>query len=277
LISHSSRIINMKIGFISANLVARALKYDGDHDWGKHDRATRDGFGLGDTRLWISDLPKLGFEGVSVWTAHCYYHDPAGDQAAKVREIAAGYNLPIYSYAGSFAQPDPQVAGNWRRTFAVAKELGASCICGGYGPPDAQPIIRAMSNQFGLKFAFENHPHEKSADDILRQIAGFEDCMGVAFDTGWAGTCGFNAPETIRKLGKKRLLEVHLKDVRAAGAHDTCALGDGIVGIQACVEALQEIGYDGWLSIEHEPYDRDPSDELARSVERLKKWLGQST
>lgn len=264
----------MKIGFISANLVARAAGYDRNHDWERHDRLTREKFSLADSRFWIADAARLGFEGLSLWTAHCWYHDPAGDVAGQLREIAANAKLPIYSYAGVFGMPDDQVAGNWRRTFDVAKALGAKWLSGGYRSPEARPIIRALHQQFDIKLAFENHPHEKSADDILRRIDGFEDCMGVAFDTGWAGTCGFSAPETIRKLGS-HLLEVHLKDVRAAGGHDTCALGEGIVGIEACVAALREVGYDGWLTIEHEPYDRDPADELALSIERLQKWIGR--
>jgi sugar phosphate isomerase/epimerase len=230
-------------------------------------------------QAWMGRAAGLGFEGLSLWTAHCYYHDVTDAQAAQVRAVAAQAKLPIYAYAGGFGRSplcpgvEDSPEANWRRTFQVAKQLGAGWLAGGYGRRQDLPLIGDLCRQHGMKLAFENHPDEKSAEDILKRIAGGEGFMGVAFDTGWAGTCGFDAPAAIRSLGP-RLLEVHLKDVREAGKHDTCALGDGIVGIQACVEALREAGYDGWLTIEHEPYDRDPFPELEISLQRLRRWLG---
>jgi sugar phosphate isomerase/epimerase len=68
---------------------------------------------------------------------------------------------------------------------------------------------------------------------------------------------------------------VHLKDIRAAGAHDTCALGDGIVDIADCLAALQEIGYRGVISIEHEPEHYDPYPEVVLSRARVLELLAE--
>jgi hypothetical protein len=47
---------------------------------------------------------------------------------------------------------------------------------------------------------------------------------------------------------------VHLKDVLRRGEpHDTCAWGEGVVDIEACVRALARLGYRGALAVEHEP------------------------
>ncbi|WP_154019037.1 hypothetical protein [Halococcus agarilyticus] len=43
--------------------------------------------------------------------------------------------------------------------------------------------------------------------------------------------------------------------------HETCALGDA--------------GYGGWVTIEHEPFDRDPLPEPRTSLDRLREWLGE--
>ena len=48
------------------------------------------------------------------------------------------------------------------------------------------------------------------------------------------------------------------KDVKAAGKHETCALGEGIVPVEKIVRFLVETGWEGTIGIEHEPYDRDP-------------------
>ena len=69
-------------------------------------------------------------------------------------------------------------------------------------------------------------------------------------------------------------MHVHLKDVRAVGEpHDTCVWGEGVVDVEACVRALQRPGYDGVLTIEHEPEDHDPSDEIVALRSRLEAWL----
>lgn len=69
------------------------------------------------------------------------------------------------------------------------------------------------------------------------------------------------------------LVHVHLKDVRAVGAHETCRYGEGVVPLEACVRELKRLGYTGGLSVEHEPESFDPSDDLRASLDLLKGWL----
>jgi len=57
--------------------------------------------------------------------------------------------------------------------------------------------------------------------------------------------------------------------------HETCVLGDGVVGIRQCVAALKEIGYKGGISIEHEPEDRNPLPDVKLSLARLNQWLAE--
>ena len=61
----------------------------------------------------------------------------------------------------------------------------------------------------------------------------------------------------------------HIKDVRAAGGHETVLLGEGVVDPGACIQALKGIGYKGWYSWEDEPEDRNPMD----SAERNRLWI----
>jgi sugar phosphate isomerase/epimerase len=66
---------------------------------------------------------------------------------------------------------------------------------------------------------------------------------------------------------------VHLKDVLAAGTHETCRWGRGVVPIEECVRALQRIDYRGAISIEHEPEQNDPSDDCREMLAQLESWL----
>ena len=68
---------------------------------------------------------------------------------------------------------------------------------------------------------------------------------------------------------------MHLKDVSHEGEpHETCAWGEGIVDIEACVRALQQGGYAGAFVVEHEPEDHDPNEEIRAMREQLEGWLG---
>ena len=67
---------------------------------------------------------------------------------------------------------------------------------------------------------------------------------------------------------------MHLKDVLRRGEpHDTCAWGDGVVDIEACVRALVRLGYRGALAVEHEPEDRDPTEEIRAMRQQLEEWV----
>ncbi len=113
------------------------------------------------------------------------------------------------------------------------------------------------------------------AAELLEQIGTDHDgVIGATVDTGWFGTQGYDAAQAIRELGDN-VFYVHLKDVRAAGAHDTCAYGDGVVPIEECVRALAEIGYTGPISVEHEPEHYDPFPEVLRSRARLVELLAE--
>ena len=97
--------------------------------------------------------------------------------------------------------------------------------------------------------------------------------FGTTVDTGWWGTRGYDARRAIVELGE-HVLHVHLKDVLAVGEpHETCVWGEGVVDIEGCVAELRGSAYDGALTIEHEPEDHDPSDEIVELRSRLEGWL----
>ena len=95
----------------------------------------------------------------------------------------------------------------------------------------------------------------------------------MTLDTGWIGTQGADIIETTRKL-LPRIKYVHLKDVREVGQHNTCKFGDGIVELQACINFLEANGYTGGYSVEHEPHDYDPTEEIVESAAMLRDWIG---
>ena len=215
-------------------------------------------------------LRALGVEGIEVWSAHI---SPAAapETVRHARAILDERSLAVVAYAASLRRPGLD-ASELRRTFEIARDLGAPLIAGGLHPAYAEPV-HDLCREFRLPYAIENHP-ELDGLEIRAQLDGREDWFRTTLDTGWYVTTGADLDRAIETL-REDIAHVHLKDVVAAGLpHRTCALGDGIVDIPAVLRRLRAIGYDGAVSIEHEPPHYDPTDDLRRSLERLRAWLG---
>jgi sugar phosphate isomerase/epimerase len=123
-----------------------------------------------------------------------------------------------------------------------------------------------------VRFGYENHPERNTAEMYAKVGVGHEDVIGFCIDTGWFGTHGYDAVLGIREVFP-RLFHVHLKDVLAPGAHETCRYGRGCVPIEASVRALLALGYTGGISVEHEPEHYSPNEDCAASRVMLEGWL----
>jgi sugar phosphate isomerase/epimerase len=133
----------------------------------------------------------------------------------------------------------------------------------------------ALLEKYDLMLGVENHPEKNPAELLARMGPSGGGRVGAAVDTGWFGTQGYPAERALEELAD-RLVHVHLKQVEAAGAHDTCGYDHGAVDIESCVRALQRIGYAGAISVEHEPEGRDPGPECVASRVLLEGWLAES-
>ena len=69
------------------------------------------------------------------------------------------------------------------------------------------------------------------------------------------------------------MIHVHLKDVLAPGAHESCRYGQGCVPVERCVCALMDMGYQGYYCVEHETMHFDPSDDCRANLVMLRQWL----
>ena len=266
------------VSFITANYVARALNYRGPNDWMPNQDATIAAASPEYFLGMVQEIAAAGFDAIDIWTAHCHWqHHDRGDYLEQVKGFCSQFDLTITSYAGGFAAND---AKDIDPPFRFMKQLGAPIFAGGIGgslpPQKLVPMVNDACHHYGVRWAFENHP-EKTIDDVFARIdGGKHDRVGVALDTGWCGTQGMDAVDAVKRLiDAGKLFIIHLKDVRGAGKHDTCAIGEGIVPCEEIVRALVRSGWQGDVGIEHEPFDRDPMPEIKRSLERVMAWLGR--
>lgn len=262
------------ISCVTANYVARQLGYNMTSGWGQGDRATQDYFRPLDTfgrrfAALLDEIVALGFDTIDLWLAHLHPTWATQEHIEKAQAALGQRKLRVASLAGGFGTtPD-----EFEATCRMAVALGAPVLGG--GTPllhDQRALVIDGLKRHGLRLGIENHP-EKNPGELLAQIGdGGDGTIGAAVDTGWFGTQGYDAAQAIRELGP-HVFAVHLKDVRAPGGHETVRYGEGCVPLQACVQALKDIGYRGAISVEHEPEHHDPTDDIRASLTMLRGWL----
>jgi sugar phosphate isomerase/epimerase len=246
-----------RIAFNTANLVARFTGYRYElKRWGDQHQKT---VALTDEAAWAAicrDIAAAGFRAVEVWEAHAAPESLGQSKALLWKRILDDHGLRPVAYAGGL-RPE---------TVRICQWLGIPHIDGGLRGQTPEEASR-LCRESGVRFNLENHP-EKTAAEALAKVGGGNEWLGLCVDTGWFGTQAANVPREIRAAGSF-VRHTHIKDVKAAGAHETCLLGEGVAQVADCLVALADVGYTGWYSWEDEPEDRNPFDSALRN----RQWL----
>ncbi|WP_127491465.1 sugar phosphate isomerase/epimerase family protein [Paenibacillus glycanilyticus] len=266
----------MKLAFMTANYVAEALQYRPGLEWGAYQEETFRKFHSASFAYEFEQLlyriKRLGFNALELWVAHLDPLQATPEMIKTAVGLLERYELEVVSYTPSFRTPHTGKE-EIKKVYETAKAIGAPVLANGFHASNA-PVIYELGKQYGIKYGIENHP-EKNAQEVLSQIEGFAPWIGSTLDTGWFATQGYDPVKAVWEL-KDHLVHVHLKDVAAAGEHDSCELGQGIVPIADVISHLKAIHYQGALTIEHEPMDHDPSDEVMKSLIHVRQLLNDN-
>jgi len=100
----------------------------------------------------------------------------------------------------------------------------------------------------------------ETADQYLEFSAKIQSpYLGLNFDIGHSFCVNDEPAETVKRLGKL-IRHVHLEDIAPTRVHHHMIPGEGAIDFGSTLQALKEIGYDGWVTIElytcHENPDR---------------------
>ncbi|MDX6767574.1 MAG: sugar phosphate isomerase/epimerase [Candidatus Methylacidiphilales bacterium] len=270
---------------MTANLVSKPLGFQMTRGWMQGDRATNDLHRAAEHfaerfEVLVSSISKLGFSSLDLWCAHLH---PEWATARHLEIASAtlkrhGMRVSAYLWYGGSSTEDLRVCAR------VMSALETDLISGSHGllDSDRKSLVSELRN-LRLRLAYENHPETSGAEILAKIGQGDEDVLGVAYDTGWAGTKGFDAAAELPRL-LPRLFHFHAKDVKARrkeptgydlidSGHETCTLGDGIVGIEKVLRAAVAGGFTGPIGIEHEPETHNPDEECRESLRRVRSWL----
>jgi sugar phosphate isomerase/epimerase len=174
------------------------------------------------------------------------------------------------------------------RALTLAKELGAPCITTEPGGPvqkgaswsaalklfveELKPVI-AHAEKEGVLLLVEPEP-----DLLIEKAEQFEEFMkhidspavGLNFDIGHFYCVKDEPAPTVRRLAKY-IRHVHLEDIAATRVHHHLVPGEGAIDFKSTLQALRDIGYKGWITIELYPYVDDPDAAARTALERVRQ------
>jgi sugar phosphate isomerase/epimerase len=234
--------------------------------------------GLYDIEERLQDLKEIGFDGTERLEAATAAD--AVNKAAIYHKMGMGFS--------TCRGPNMQDTIQWTVAFAkkyiwltpgqADRKVDFDVYC------RRAKALTKTCKRWGITAAIHNHMHQR-----VENQQEFEDFMkavpdaGVVFDTGHLSMAGGDPVEIVKKY-HKRIMVMHLKDVfltgetREDGIKDYrfCELGSGNNGFDNAkvLEALMEVGWDGWIHIEHDQHQRDPLVDLKTSREFIKDVIG---
>jgi inosose dehydratase len=239
----------------------------------------------GSTEEAIADVARAGYEGVELFDGNIVEH---GQSPAELRRMLdeCGLRL-IATYSGAnFIFADILDEELWRIEHAaqLAAELGAEHLVVGGGaqtlraPRDAEyerlgaalERVVSIGTRCGLTASF--HPHLGTIVETTAQLERVlaHTSIRLCPDTGHVLLAGDDPADLIRRHGE-RISYIHLKDADPeAGSFQP--LGAGAIDLPDVMQALQDISYDAWVTVELDAWP-DPLEGAQVSRRALAAWL----
>jgi sugar phosphate isomerase/epimerase len=121
---------------------------------------------------------------------------------------------------------------------------------------------------------------EPEPDLLIEKAEQFEEFMqhidspaiGLNFDIGHFYCVGDEPAPTAHRL-KKYIRHVHLEDIAATRVHHHLVPGEGAIDFAATLKAFDDIGYQGWITIELYPYVDDPDPAARTALQRVRELV----
>jgi inosose dehydratase len=259
----------------------------------------------------IEEVSKLGFRAIEPWPSFALQYE---DRIEQMREILDNHGLIMTAlYGGASGEKGRKFIDPTKRqdiidyNVRLAKILsayGADCLVFGPGGPRergttldelkvaAKTINEAAKRTLDLGVKACVHPHlwtELQDGNELDTLMEFCDPNAVFFapDTAHLTKAGIDPAAAIRKYSTQ-VAYVHLKDLMPDNVEIKdfpmllgnealpvfCELGLGPIQFQPVIDALVEIDYKGWLTVEIDKSTSTPYQSLQICRDYVEKKLG---
>ncbi|MFF2483466.1 sugar phosphate isomerase/epimerase family protein [Paenibacillus sp. NPDC058071] len=259
----------------------------------------------------LREASALGYKAIEPWASFVLQYE---DRPEQFKEVLASYGLEMTAlYGGASGGPNRRFSDSSCRQdiidynvqlARVMAQLGTECLVFGPGGPRKGPMtleelkIAAATINEAAKRTFELgvkaclHPHlwtEVQDENELDALMTLCDPEVVFFapDTAHLTGAGMDPAAVIRKY-RDRVAYVHLKDLTSKEATKEdfpmlmgnealpvfCELGLGTIDFEPVIEALAEIEYTGWVTVEIDKSTSTPIQSLEICRDFVEKRLG---
>jgi sugar phosphate isomerase/epimerase len=252
-------------------------------------------------------LAEIGYRGVEIMAdvPHAWPAYLLPEQKDGIREALKKHRLKISNinafmmhavddprqkyWHPSWIEPDV----NYRRiriehtkkALTLAKELGAPCITTEPGGPlegrpwkDCLKLFVEMlkpvvehAEKVGVPLLVEPEPDLliETADQYLEFSEYFQTpFLGLNFDIGHFYCVKDDPAATVHKLAPL-IRHVHLEDIAATRVHHHLIPGEGVIDFGATLKALDDVGYQDWVTVELYTCHENPDAAAKTARERV--------
>jgi inosose dehydratase len=225
----------------------------------------------GSTEEALRDISGAGYEGFELFDGNL---DQYAGREGELRDLADELGLRMVAvYSGAnFIYPEilEDELSKIEASARFAARLGAEHLVVGGGAVRATGTreedyrrlgeglerVVAIANEAGLVASY--HPHLGTCVESPEQLAKVFQYTGIDFcpDTAHLEAGGGDSAELISTYGD-RIRYVHLKDYEGG---EFLPLGQGGLDFSRIMEALDNIRYDGWITVELDAYEGPPKE-----------------
>ncbi|QLG47987.1 sugar phosphate isomerase/epimerase family protein [Natrinema halophilum] len=244
---------------------------------------------------------------------HAYFPDFGDDERDELLEALDGSDIAVsnvnantamgyYTDAPPSAFFEPSViraddaAREWRvdytkRAIDLAKTVDSPAVCLATGrplpgtlPAEAHESLRksldeildyAVAGDVEIGIEFEPELLVENTDEVLALIEDVgQDSLGVNLDVGHAAVYGEDVAESIRASAGS-ITGVHLEDIVGGprGKHYHRIPGEGDLDFRNIFNALDDIGYDGFATVELYTYPDEPDRAAREAYAELERYV----
>jgi len=203
--------------------------------------------------------------------------DSNADRLAGIKKLLAEYGVaPIAIGVMAFSKN----TDSNKKTFEFAAKLGAKFISADPSPDSFDSLDKLVAE---YKIAVAIHPHGptgkgkelhrwSSAEVILKAVKDHDPLIGTCLDTGHLIRTAqvaepLDSAQQVRVMGARNF-GLHLKDHDNKRKTDV-PYGDpaGVLDVASVIKALKEVKFGGYISIEYEANESNPSPDVKKCVE----------
>jgi len=236
----------------------------------------------------VSRLAQIGYRGVEImadvphaWPAYLLPEQKQGLREALSRNRLEIANINAFMmhaiddprqkyWHPSWIEPDRHYRQirihHTKKALTLAKELGATCITTEPGGPlegrswseclklfleMLKPVLEHAEKE-GVLLLVEPEPDLliETADQYLEFASKITSpALGLNFDIGHFYCVKDDPAATVHRL-REHIRHVHLEDIAATRVHHHLIPGEGVIDFASTLKALQEVKYEGWVTIE---------------------------